>query len=291
MATTRPQQTIRRNVSVEGIGFWSGERVRVEFRPAESGSGITFVRDDIGPEARVPVQAESRVEMPRRTNLAHHGVRVDMVEHVLAALAGLGIDNCEVGVDQAEIPGCDGSSQAFVEALDSVGVEQQDAEVPLLEITETIRCRFGESWIEARPAIADEFFVRYELEYPHEPVIGKQAYETEVTPDQFRQEIAPCRTFVLEREVESFRRRGLGHGVTNRDLLVFGETGLLDNELRYPNECARHKLLDVIGDMALTGCQVVGRIIAHRSGHLLHGELAQELKSRFAASSPLRATA
>ena len=291
MSTLRLQQTIRKNVSVQGIGFWSGEQVCIEFRPAEPNSGITFVRDDLGPDARIPARPEYRIDMPRRTNLVRRGARVDMVEHVLAALSGLGIDNCEVGVDQAEMPGCDGSSLAFVEALDRVGVQQQDAEVHRLEVTETVRCTFGESWIEARPVVADEYQVRFELEYAHEPIIGRQTFELEVTPEAFRREIAPCRTFVLEREVEAFRRRGLGNGVTHRDLLVFGELGLIDNELRFRDECVRHKLLDVIGDMALTGCEIVGQIVAHKSGHLLHCELAKELRSRFAPATPQRACA
>ena len=291
MSTMRSQQTIRRSTTVEGVGFWSGEQVRVEFRPAEPNSGITFVRDDLGADAEVPARAEHRVDVPRRTNLVHHGVRVDMVEHVMAALGGLGIDNCEVGVDRPEMPGCGGSSQAFVEALDTAGIEQQHAEVQRLEITETFRRSFGESWIEAQPAFNEEYSIRYELDFPHEPVIGAQSFEVEVTPEEFRREIATCRTFVLEHEVEAFRRRGLGVEVTTHDLLVFNESGPIDNQLRYPDECARHKLLDVIGDLALTGCQIVGRIVAHKSGHRLNGEFAEELKSRFATDSHLRASA
>ena len=291
MSPYRQQQTIRRSVTVEGIGFWSGERVRVEFRPAEANSGVTFVRDDLGADARVPALAEYRVDVPRRSNLVRHGVRVDMVEHVLAALAGLGIDNCEVGVDQVEMPGCDGSALAFVEALDQAELEQQSAEATRIEITETVRCSFGDSWIEARPAIEDEYSVRFELDYSHEPVIGCQIAEARITPEAFREEIAHCRTFVLEREAEALRRRGLGTEVTTRDLLVFGDSGPIDNQMHFDNECARHKLLDVVGDMSLVGCPIVGQIVAHKSGHHLNASLAAELQSHFIGAVPLRASA
>lgn len=263
----------------------------VEFRPAPVDSGVTFVRDDLGPAARVPARVEFRTEVPRRTNLTCQGVQVDMVEHILAALAGLGVDNCEVGVDQAEMPGCDGSAWEFVQAIDSVGVIEQDREARRLEITEHVRHSFGETWIEASPALAGDYTVQFELEYPHDAVIGRQTARVKVTPELFRREIAPCRTFVLEREAEELKRQGLGAAVTPRDLLVFGPQGPIDNRLRFPNECARHKALDVIGDMALTGCVIVGHIVAHRSGHRLHAALASELVARFLHHASHRASA
>ena len=214
-----------------------------------------------------------------------------MVEHILATLAGLEIDNCDVGVDQIEMPGCDGSALEFVQAIDSVGTIEQRREAPRLEVTETVRHSFGDAWIEARPAHAGEYTVQFELEYPHDAVIGRQTARMKVTPELFRREIAPCRTFVLEREAEEMVRRGLGKGITPRDLLVFDDHGPIDNRLRFPNECARHKVLDVIGDMALTGCLVVGHIVAHRSGHRLHAALAGELVARFKHKSSLRAGA
>ncbi len=291
MLPNRSPQTISRPVSVHGRGYWSGEKVRVEFRPAPVGSGIHFVRDDLGPNARIPALATHRIDVPRRTNLANHSVRVDMVEHILAALAGLGIDNCDVGVNQQEMPGGDGSSKAYVEALDSVGIEQQNGELSCFEISEVVRQECGESWIEARPATNGQYSVRFELDYSHEPVVGQQVAESVVTPELFRREIAPCRTFVLEREAQELRRRGLGEGVTNQDLLVFGESGPIDNTLLFDNECARHKLLDVIGDLALTGHSLVGQIIAHRSGHRLNSALAEELIAKFADQQPIRASA
>ncbi len=291
MLQPRLQRTISQPVTVEGFGYWTGRDVRVEFRPAEAGEGIVFVRDDIGSDARVEARAEYRADVPRRTNLCFEGVEAAMVEHAMAALAGLQIDNCEVGIDQAEMPGCDGSSLTFVEALDSVETVDQNAEVAQLEITEIVRLSDGESWIEARPVVDGGYRIEFELDYPYDAVIGRQSALIEVTPERFRQEIAPCRTFILEREAEALVRQGLGSRVTPSDLLMFSDHGLVGNELRFKNECARHKALDLIGDLALTGCQIVGHIVAHRSSHKLNAALARELVTRFSTVAPLGATA
>jgi UDP-3-O-acyl N-acetylglucosamine deacetylase len=276
---------------VAGYGYWSGRDVRVEFRPAPPHSGIVFVRDDLGPTARVPALVKYRVDVPRRTNLRCRGAEVGMVEHILAALSGLGIDNCEVGVDAEDMPGCDGSSLAFVQALDAVGTEPQSAPVKRLRVTETVRIESGESWIQASPNASNRLSVEYQLNYPHDPVIGQQEACCEVSPAEFRREIASCRTFVMQREADELSRRGLGRRVTTRDLLIFDSEGPVENVLRYKNECARHKVLDLIGDMALVGQRISARVIAYRSSHKLNAALAEELVRRFAAQPVLRASA
>jgi len=291
MFNVRPQQTIRRPIEVVGYGYWSGKEVHVEFRPAAVGTGITFVRDDMGPEASIPGRVEYRTEVPRRTNLSSGGAGVEMVEHIMAALSGLQIDNCEVGVDQAEMPGCDGSAIEFVDALISVGIEQQGEEVAQLEITETLRLTSGAAWIEAHPVADGSYSVAFELDYPEDSVIGRQSAALEMNSDEFCREVAPCRTFVLQREADEMIRRGLGTHVTPRDLLIFGDQGVVGNQLRFENECARHKALDLIGDMALTGHAIIGRIVAYRSGHKLNAALAQELVTSFASVAAVRATA
>ncbi len=291
MSIQRMQQTVRRPVRVSGVGYWSGQNVRVEFRPAPVGSGLTFVRDDIGPQARVPALPEYRINVPRRTNLECLGVEVQMVEHVLAALAGLQVDNCEIGVNRAEMPGCDGSAREFVEALDSVGIVEQNQEASQLTIKEVVRVTSGEAWIEARPALDGEYRIEFRLDYPHNPEIGLQAASFEITPQCFRDEIAPCRTFVLQSEAEAIKSQGLGTHVTTKELLVFGDRGPIENQLRFENECARHKALDVIGDLALINRRIAGNIVANRSGHRLHVELARELMARFVENATLQATA
>jgi len=291
MPYSRLQRTISRPVAVGGYGFWSGEPVQVEFRPAAADSGITFVRNDLSNQARIPAKIEHRLDVARRSNLSCDGATVEMVEHILAALAGLQIDNCEIRVDSAEMPGCDGSSQAFVQALDAVGVEEQPEKVRQLVITEPVRLQKGKSWIEALPATHARLRVEFQLDYPDDPIIGRQSISLAISPDSFRQELAPCRTFVLEREADAMIRQGLGKHVTPQDLLLFGKYGPVENRLRFENECARHKTLDLMGDLALTGCEIVGQVIAYRSSHQLNAALASELVWQFSERMPLRATA
>jgi UDP-3-O-[3-hydroxymyristoyl] N-acetylglucosamine deacetylase len=284
------QQTIGGRAVVEGFGYWSGRDVRLEFRPAAAGSGVTFVRTDLGPSARVPVAVDLRIEVPRRTNLRAGRVDVEMVEHVLAALAGLRIDNCEVWTNEPEMPGCDGSAAPFVDAMLRAGIVQQAAEAPTLRVTDAVRVTEGESWIEARPSAKSQLSIEYQLDYPSARAIGRQVARINVTPERFRSELAPCRTFVLRSEAEQLTRQGLGMRVTPRDLLVFDDNGPVENRLRFPNECARHKVLDVLGDLALAGRRMIGEFVAHRSGHRLHAELTRQLLERF-AEAPLRASA
>ena len=150
MKTLRKQRTIARPAEVTGFGYWSGKNVRVEFRPAAPGSGIVFVRSDLDPPRRIPVAVEHRIEVPRRTALAADGSQVEMVEHILAALYGLSIDNCEIWVDGPEMPGCDGSAQPFVAALDAVGVVEQPASRRRLVVMDITRVGDEDCWIEAR---------------------------------------------------------------------------------------------------------------------------------------------
>jgi UDP-3-O-[3-hydroxymyristoyl] N-acetylglucosamine deacetylase len=188
------------------------------------------------------------------------------------------------------MPGCDGSAAAFVDALLRARVVPQNLPAPVVEVTEPLRVEEGSSWIEAAPADDGELYIEYQLNYPQAPAIGQQVSRTVITPTSFRRELSSGRTFVLESEAAQLVSQGLGERVTSRDLLVFNDRGPIDARLRFPNECARHKALDVLGDLALTGARVVGRVVAHRSGHRLHAELTRRLVERFAAA-PLRATA
>ena len=285
------QHTIEHPVSVAGFGYWSGEDIRVEFRPARAGTGIVFVRGDMGPKARVSARVENRINVPRRTNLQIGEVRVEMVEHILAALSGLQIDNCEVWVDQAEMPGCDGSAKAFVDALDTTQRVRQEAFVTQIEVTETVRVTEGDQWVEARPVVGGGCLVEYYLDYPHAPILGRQSAKFAITPEVFRREIAPCRTFVLESEANEMIQQGLGKRVTPRDLLLFGDQGLIDNQLHFKNECARHKGLDLVGDLSLIGCRLEGHFIASRSGHQLNAQAARSIIERFSNKHTLRKTA
>jgi len=277
MSVARRQRTLARPVSVTGFGYFSGRDVRIEFWPAAENSGITFVRHDIGPAARVPARAALRIDMPRRTTLDLGGIRVEMVEHVLAALAGMRVDNCELWVDAPEMPGCDGSAAAFVDAIDAAGVVDQRHPVRQVVVERRVRVGSEDRWIEAQPPRTAGLSVSFELDYGSETAIGRQLYGLDVTPDSFRRELAACRTFIPQEAAQAMLNQGIGQRVTPRDLLIFGPHGPIDNELRFADECVRHKVLDVIGDLALTGCEIIGHVVACRCGHQLHAELARQL--------------
>jgi len=202
------------------------------------------------------------------------------MERVVAALAGLEIDNCEVWVDQAEMPGLDGSALPLVNALDDAGLVEQPHRRARCAVRRPIRLGTVESWIEARPCCSGRTILQYELDYGPGNPIGRQQRELVLTPETFRQELTPCRTFTLEAEAAALQQKGLGHRVTYQDILVFGPNGPIDNVLRFPDECVRHKLLDMVGDLALAGCDLPGRFSAYRSGHHLNGELVQTLLAK-----------
>lgn len=281
MTVARRQRTLARPVSVTGFGYFSGRDIRVEFWPAAERAGITFVRHDLGPVARVPVDAALRLDVPRRTNLEYNGVRVEMIEHVLAALAGLGVDNCEVWVDAPEMPGCDGSARRFVEAIDAAGIVEQRNAVRQIVVGHPLRVGNHESWIEAQPPRSAGLSITCEVDFGAANAIGRQTYALDITPDSFRRQLASCRTFIPQDAAQAMVAQGVGQRVTPQDLLIFGPYGPIDNTLRFPDECVRHKMLDVIGDLALTGCEIIGHIVAHRCGHQLHAELAKRLKEQF----------
>jgi len=277
MQALRKQRTISQPAVVRGFGFWSGRDVSVEFRPAAVHTGVVFVRRDLAEPVRIDATVANRLETPRRTTLADGGATVEMVEHVMAALAGLQIDNCEVWVDEAEMPGCDGSAQPFVEALASAGVVEQAALRPRLVVRNITRLGNDESWVEARPTTSDSMSVKFRLDYGSGNAIGRQTLQLVVNPESFCRELAPCRTFVLQEEAEWLVSRGLGKRATHQNLLVFDKDGPVNNELRFRDECVRHKALDLVGDLALAGCDLVGHFIAHRSGHRLNAELVRAL--------------
>jgi UDP-3-O-acyl N-acetylglucosamine deacetylase len=277
MSVARRQRTLCRSAIVDGFGYFSGRDIRVEFRPARADSGIVFVRSDLGVTARIPISPALRIDVPRRTTLEWRGARVEMIEHVLAALAGLSIDNCEVWVSASEMPGCDGSALAFVEAIDEAGILEQDAAVRQIRVAKPIRVGNDESWIEARPCRGNRLSVSFDLDYSSHPAIGRQRFALDVNPDSFRSELAPCRTFIPQEVAHAMVEQGIGLRVTSQNLLIFGADGPIENSLRFQDECVRHKVLDVVGDLALTGCEIVADIAAYRSGHRLHAELAQRL--------------
>lgn len=249
------------------------------------------MRCDVTPPVYIAARVQNRIEIPRRTSLASDGVRVDMVEHIMAALAGLQIDNCQVWVDGAEMPGCDGSSEPFCAALETAGPVEQDAWRQRLVVRDRARVGGDDCWVEAQPAVSSGLSLECFLDFGSSGPIGRQSFQLHVTPSSFRRELAAARTFILQQEAAWLRQQGLGMRVTSRDLLVFDSQGPIDNPLRFVDECVRHKTLDMVGDLALAGCDLVGHFVAHCSGHRLNAELVGALLAEQSAAASYRKTA
>ena len=275
---------------MSGYGFWSGRDIDLNFQPAEANTGIVFVRSDLPGQPRIPAVIQNRINGPRRTTLVAEGCPVEMVEHVLAALAGLKIDNCEIHATRAEMPGDDGSSKAFTHALSQAGRVELEAERQTIRVTSSIRVGDENTWIQADPVEQDQFELAYQLDYAC-PSIGTQTYQTQVTPEIFAKEIAPARTFVLLEEAEELQKKGLGQRVSFKDILVFGPAGPIDNQVRFENECARHKLLDMIGDFSLSGTDLIGKFTASKSGHRLNSQLVFALLQQIGHTNTIRKSA
>jgi UDP-3-O-[3-hydroxymyristoyl] N-acetylglucosamine deacetylase / 3-hydroxyacyl-[acyl-carrier-protein] dehydratase len=275
VSTRRLQRTIARETEVRGIGFIQGSDVALRFRPAEADTGIVFVRADLPGQPAVPAHIRHVIPRQRRTTLQKGEAVVEMVEHVMAALAGLRIDNCRVELDAPETPGCDGSSQVFVEALNEAGIVELESERKTYVIDKPVTVREGQATLTAHPG--DGLVLSYHLDYGPKTPIGTQSLFLDVSPETFRSELAPSRTFVLEAEAQALRQAGIGSRTTEADLLIFGPDGVIGNALRYPDECVRHKILDMVGDLALLPRDLVGHIVAHRSGHQLNAELVRKL--------------
>lgn len=196
----------------------------------------------------------------------------------MAALAGLQIDNCQVHVNAPEMPAADGSSMDAAQALIEAGFVVQAGVRPAINVEKNCRVVDGRSWIEARPGTTNGLKISYRLDYSHVIGIGKQEYSLLITPTNFVREIASARTFVLEHEALQFQSQGFGKHMSYQDLLVFGKTGPINNALRFPDECVRHKILDLVGDLALAGCDIRADIRANRSGHLLNAKLVEAIQ-------------
>jgi UDP-3-O-[3-hydroxymyristoyl] N-acetylglucosamine deacetylase/3-hydroxyacyl-[acyl-carrier-protein] dehydratase len=282
------QRTIEREVELSGRGLFTGFPVRMRFKPAAAGSGITFVRTDQPEPVHIAARLENLSKRARRTSIRNGTAAIETVEHCLAAARGLSLDNLVIELDNAEIPAVDGSSLPFVETLRSAGITELDAEREVLDVTEPVRVADGAAELVAWPGEPGKLEVIYELDYGEAGPIGHQIHRFTLDENTFAEQIAPSRTFVLDREAEQLRAAGLGLHLTYSDILVIGENGPIENEFRFENECVRHKILDLVGDLMLAGCFVCGRIYARQApGTRLNHELVRRLLED-AGAAPLR---
>ena len=274
------QKTIAHIARISGRGYWSGQPVTLSFLPANPGDGIVFRRVDLPGRPIVPALAKYRVETNLRTKLVYQGTTVEMVEHVMAALYGMGIDNCMVECNACEMPAMDGSAMEMAIAIDQAGTRTQAIRAKEVCIDAMLRVGDDRSGVEAIPAVGPNgagLELRYHLDFGPTSVIPSSTSSYVLTPSEFLVNIAPARTFLSEHDAKELQRMGVAQHVTYRDLIVFGTDGPIDNTLRFPDECSRHKLLDLIGDLALCGARVRGTVIARRSGHNLNGRMAEQL--------------
>ena len=280
------QHTIASEVELEGRGLFTGEPVTMRLRPGEPHTGIWFIRTDQSPPARIAASLENMSKRARRTALRNGTGAIETVEHCLSACAGLGIDNLQVELNASEVPGLDGSCLPIVEHLRAAGIREQEAFCEPYVISDVVRVVEGDSELVALPPLdaeSETLEVSYDLDYGPGSSIGRQSYRAVITPESFEANIAPARTFLLEREAEELQAAGFGTHVTYQDVLVFGKDGPIENQLRFPDECARHKILDLVGDLMLLGRPLVGRIHALKSGHTLNHQLVAALRERFEA--------
>jgi UDP-3-O-[3-hydroxymyristoyl] N-acetylglucosamine deacetylase len=266
------RRTLKREVGCTGIGLHSGKPVRLTLRPAVPEQGIVFRRTDIGVE--IPATLESLARLDHATTLSRNGVSIDTVEHLLSALGALGVDDVLVEVDGPEVPILDGSAAPFVILIHEAGLRPLAVQRRYLKILKPVEVVRGAKLIRLTPA--DHFQVSYTIGFDH-PLLRHQAASFRVTPEVFAEQIAPARTFGFLREVETLRRNGLALGGSLENAIVIGESGVLNNKLRFDDEFVRHKVLDVIGDLSLLGHPVIGHLEAVKAGHALHAALAQKL--------------
>jgi UDP-3-O-[3-hydroxymyristoyl] N-acetylglucosamine deacetylase / 3-hydroxyacyl-[acyl-carrier-protein] dehydratase len=272
------QQTIAEPQEIRGVGLHTGTEVRLRVLPGGVDQGIRFRRTDLNGSPEVPALVANVVSTDRGTNLGVGEAHVHTVEHVLAAVVGAGLDNLVIEMDAAEPPAVDGSAAPFLDLLRAGGVVEQDAPIRQIEVPESFSLEDGESRYVVTP---DEgFVVSTALEYDH-PLIGRQFTSFEVTPESFAREIATARTYGFVHEVEALRSRGLALGGSPGNAVVLTDEGLIEGaELRFPDEFARHKTLDVIGDLALLGARFSGNIVARRPSHRGNVALAREILAR-----------
>lgn len=275
------QRTVGKSVSLAGTGLQTGKPVTMTLKPSPAGSGINFVRTDLPTRPLLNVQSldlDGRLfNFARRTTLGSGPLQVQTTEHLLAALSGLSIDNIVIELDNEELPGLDGSAKDFVDLIKSAGYSEQDPPARVLDIKEKVGCSSGGASLEIAPA--ETFRVSYTLDYP-DPELGKQSFDITITQETFERQIAPARTFCLEKEARALLAMGLGKGASYKNTLVLGPNGPINNVLRFPDEPVRHKILDLIGDLYLLGMRVNGHVTAVKSGHKLNMELVKKLKQQ-----------
>ena len=268
------QTTISQSIKTGGIGLHTGVEVNLELKPAPPNTGYIFVRTDLD-NFEIPASVEYISHCSYATTLLRKGVLLSTCEHLLAALRGSGVDNCFVELDNIEIPIMDGSSENFIELIEKAGISQQDAPRHFLRIKEKVAVEQGDRQMSIEPS--DKFEIECVIDFPH-PFIEKQKYHFTSKNGSFGREIASARTFGFTSEIEMLRKANLALGGSLENAIVLTKEGMLnEHPLRFQDEFVRHKILDIVGDFALLGMHIYGKIIAQKSGHSIHAALMSKL--------------
>lgn len=268
------QTTLRTKINTDGIGLHTGVTVNLALKPAPPNTGFVFVRTDLD-DFEIPASAEYISHCSYATTLMRKGVMLSTVEHLLAALRGAEIDNCFVEIDNIEMPIMDGSSQTFIEQIEAAGKVSQPAPRRFLQVKEKIEIEQPDKRISIEPS--DKFEIECAIDFPH-PIIKQQNYSFALDNNSFAREISAARTFGFVKEIETLRRANLALGGSLDNAIVLDETKMLNQTpLRFQNEFVRHKILDIIGDLALVGLPILGKVKAHKSGHAVHAALMSKL--------------
>ena len=275
MEEVRFETTIEQPVEVSGVGLHSGVPVRLKMLPAPAGSGIVFRRPDLD---GFPIQASWKhvARVSYATSLMRQGVLISTTEHLLSTLYSFGIDNVALELDNLEVPILDGSGRPFVQLLRAAGLRQLRRKRRYLRIRRPVTVEDGRKRISILPH--DSFRLTCDIDFPQP--IGRQSVEMEVTPERYAAELSPARTFGFEAELDQLREMGLIRGASLANAVCFSKGAVLNPEgLRFPDECCRHKALDLIGDLALIGRPLLGHVIAERAGHAMHTALVAKIMS------------
>jgi len=273
----RKQRTLKRDALFSGIGIHTGEVVRMRFTPAKEGTGIVFKRVDLPSQPIIPATVEYVCDITSRsTTIGIDKIRIHTIEHVMAALSAFGIDNLCIELDNIEPPVGNGSSDLFVEMIEGAGIEEQEASHPIVKLQKPVYFTEGEIHLAAIPC--DHFRISYTLQYPNSPVLKAQFHSLEVTPQNFKKEIASCRTFSLYEDLSYLIDRGLIKGGSlDNAVVIKGDEVFSRGGLFFPDEMVRHKILDMIGDFALVGFDFHAHVMAIRSGHASNYAFAKKL--------------
>lgn len=277
--STKKRKTIKNKITISGIGLHSGKQVTIKMHPAESGNGITFIPNSSSlKKFKIPVSLEYVVDTSNAVTLGDGVYTIQTVEHLLAALHTRGITDMLIEIDSLEIPIMDGSSQPFMSAILLDNIYEFPEEIEPIKVINPIWVVDGDKYLVILPS--DTLKITYHIDFKH-PLLKGQSFTTEIDEEILEKEILPARTFGFLRDVKALQERGLAMGGSLDNAIVLSDEGYLNESLRFENECVRHKILDLIGDLSIIGRPIIGHILASKAGHALDISMGKLLLSKF----------